>query len=81
MRGDVADKEASTSSSRNAPRVRTSAPKARCAHEFPILVLADDKSHYYGRCLGCLEVGPKRPTPEAARKALCVLGARVVDGL
>ena len=76
MRGNVTREEASVSS-RNAPRVRTTAPKAHCTHEFPILVLEEDKGHYYGRCLGCLEIGPKRPTPEAARKALWVLGARV----
>ena len=40
-----------------------------CTHAYPILVTETDKGHY-ARCLGCLQVGPKRPTSEAARRAL-----------
>ena len=40
-----------------------------CTHAYPILVTETDKGHY-ARCLACLQVGPQRPTSEAARRAL-----------
>lgn len=46
-----------------------------CEHDYPILVI-ETRAGYYARCLGCLSVGPERPSGEAARKALRVLGGR-----
>jgi hypothetical protein len=47
----------------------------RCEHDYPMLVV-ETKTGYYARCIGCLSVGPKRLSGEAARKALRVLGVR-----
>jgi hypothetical protein len=41
------------------------------------MVLDAQTGSYYVRCLGCMKVGPERTSPEAARKALLVLEARV----
>lgn len=51
-----------------------------CSHDYPMLVNRTSTGHsysyYYARCIRCLAVGPERPSSEAARKALVVLGAR-----
>jgi hypothetical protein len=46
----------------------------RCEHNYHALVVELKAGHYYARCLGCLTAGPERPSGEAARKALQVLG-------
>ena len=56
---------------------RSSTP--RCEHDHPMLVVGADTG-YYARCLRCLTAGPKRPSAEAARQALRVLGARSSSG-
>jgi hypothetical protein len=38
------------------------------------MVNATQTGSYYARCLGCLQVGPERPTSEAALQALQELG-------
>jgi hypothetical protein len=49
----------------------------QCEHLYPTSVInVVDTGSYYARCLACLEVGPERPSPEAARGALVVLGQR-----
>ena len=40
------------------------------------MLAVETKAGYYARCIGCLKVGPERPSGEAARKALQVLGIR-----
>ena len=50
-----------------------------CDHNYPMLVTPTETGRYYARCLACLTVGPQRPSSEAARQALQVLGA--VDSL
>ncbi len=47
----------------------------RCNHDYSMLVVGADTG-YYARCLRCLTAGPERPSGEAARQALRVLGAR-----
>jgi hypothetical protein len=47
----------------------------QCEHDYPMLVI-ETKAGYHARCIGCLSVGPERPSGEAARKALRVLGVR-----
>ncbi len=47
----------------------------RCDHSGPTTVERTDGG-YAVRCMTCRRVGPVRRTPEAARKALLVLGAR-----
>lgn len=47
----------------------------RCEHDYPALVV-ENEAGYYARCPGCLTAGPERPSGEAARKALRVLGVR-----
>jgi hypothetical protein len=47
----------------------------QCEHDYPMLVV-ETKAGYYVRCIGCLATGPERPSGEAARKALRVLGVR-----
>jgi hypothetical protein len=44
-------------------------------HDKPIMVNATQTGSYYARCLACLQVGPERPSSNAARQALLVLGA------
>ena len=52
-----------------------SGPRDRCDHSGRTEV---DRAEgwYRARCTVCGETGPARTTPEAARKALVVLGAR-----
>jgi hypothetical protein len=47
----------------------------RCDHSGPTMVERTEGG-YAMRCMTCRRVGPVRRTPEAARKALLVLGAR-----
>ena len=47
----------------------------RCDHSGPT-VIERTEGGYTMRCITCRKVGPVRKTPEAARKALLVLGAR-----
>jgi hypothetical protein len=47
----------------------------RCDHSGPTEVERTEGG-YTMRCITCRKVGPVRKTPEAARKALLVLGAR-----
>jgi hypothetical protein len=51
----------------------------RCSHRYTTLAMVLDAQtgSYYVRCLGCMKMGPECTSPEAARKALLVLGARV----
>ncbi len=63
----------SEETTRNRRGTRSGAP--RCEHEHPMLVVGADTG-YYARCLRCLTAGPERPSAEAARQALRVLGAR-----
>ena len=42
-------------------------PGRRCEHLYPTLLVDVAAGGYYARCLGCLEVGPERLSPEAAR--------------
>jgi phosphoribosyl-AMP cyclohydrolase len=48
----------------------------RCKHDALVLAVNPDTKYCYARCLRCLFMGRERPTGEAARKALLVLGAR-----
>jgi len=50
-----------------------------CEHDHSMLVVGADTG-YYARCLRCLIAGPKRPSAEAARQGLRVLGARPSSG-
>ena len=50
-------------------------PPDRCDHSGPAMV-EQTEGGYTMRCITCRKVGPVRRTPEAARKALLVLGAR-----
>jgi hypothetical protein len=50
-------------------------PPNKCDHKGPAMV-ERAKGGYTMRCIVCREVGPLRTTPEAARKALLVLGVR-----
>ena len=45
-----------------------------CEHLYPLLVSSTETGRHYARCPGCVAVGPERPTAEAARQALLVLG-------
>ena len=56
-------------------RQGTRSDDLRCEHRYPMLVVGADTG-YYARCLRCLTAGPERPSGEAARQALRVLGAR-----
>lgn len=56
-------------------RQGTRSDNLRCEHDYPMLVVGADTG-YYARCLRCLTAGPERPSGEAARQALRVLGAR-----
>jgi hypothetical protein len=51
-------------------------PAQRCAHNGFLLVEPAEESGCAVRCALCGVAGPVRETPEAARKALLVLGAR-----
>jgi hypothetical protein len=53
-----------------------SPPAQRCAHNGFLLVEPAEENGCAIRCALCGEAGPVRATPEAARKALLVLGAR-----
>jgi hypothetical protein len=55
-----------------------STPPNRCDHGGPAMVERAEDG-YTMRCITCRKVGPVRKTPEAARKALLVLGVR--DGV
>jgi hypothetical protein len=47
-----------------------------CDHKKPPLIVnPTETGSYYARCIGCLQIGPERPTSEAALQALQVLGA------
>lgn len=46
-----------------------------CDHR-GLLEVQQDEGYYRMRCVLCGKIGPSRKTPEAARKALLVLGAR-----
>ncbi len=50
-------------------------PPHRCDHSGPTMVERTEGG-YAMRCITCRRVGPVRRTPEAASKALLVLGAR-----
>jgi hypothetical protein len=52
-----------------------SMPPNRCDHSGPALV-ARAEGGYTMQCITCRKVGLVRKTPEAARKALLVLGVR-----
>ena len=52
-----------------------SEPRDRCDHSGPIEVERVEGC-YRAWCTVCGKTGPARKTPEAARKALVVLGAR-----
>jgi hypothetical protein len=54
---------------------KRSTPPDGCDHSGPAMV-ERTVGGYTMRCLTCRKVGPVRRTPEAARKALLVLGAR-----
>ena len=56
-------------------RQGTRSGNLRCEHDYPMLAVGADTG-YYARCLRCLTAGPERPSGEAARQALRVLGAR-----
>jgi hypothetical protein len=51
-------------------------PAQKCAHNGFLLVEQAEESGCAVRCALCGMVGPVRETPEAARKALLVLGGR-----
>jgi hypothetical protein len=57
------------------PRGKRWTPPNRCDHSGPAIVERTEGG-YTMRCITCLKVGPVRRTPEAARKALLVLGAQ-----
>jgi hypothetical protein len=65
------------STTRESSRGRGINPAASwCDHKKPtIMVNPTETGSYYARCLGCLQIGPERPTSEATLKALQVLGA------
>jgi hypothetical protein len=50
-------------------------PPDQCDHKGPAMVERVEGG-YTMRCIICRKVGPVRTTPEAARKALLVLGVR-----
>jgi hypothetical protein len=50
-------------------------PPNRCDHKGPAFIERVEGG-YIMCCILCQKVGPLRTTPEAARKALLVLGAR-----
>jgi hypothetical protein len=52
-----------------------SIPPNRCDHKGPAFVERVEGG-YTMQCIICRKVGPVRKTPEAARKALLVLGVR-----
>jgi hypothetical protein len=52
-----------------------STPQNRCDHSGPAIVERVEDG-YTIHCITCRKVGPVRKTPEAARKALLVLGVR-----
>jgi hypothetical protein len=54
---------------------RRSTPPNRCDHKGSAMV-EQVKGGYTMRCIICRKVGPVRTTPEAACKALLVLGVR-----
>ena len=54
---------------------RSSAPPDRCDHKGPAVVERAEGG-YIMLCATCRKAGPVRKTPEAARKALLVLGVR-----
>jgi hypothetical protein len=51
-----------------------------CDHNKPIMVNATQTGSYYARCLGCLQVGPERPSSNAARQALLASSATSARG-
>jgi hypothetical protein len=57
------------------PMGRGWTPLDRCNHSGPAIA-ERTKGGYTVRCMVCQTVGPARTSPEAARKALLVLGAR-----
>jgi hypothetical protein len=59
-----------------APAWGTRPANPRCRHDDLVLAIDPETGRYYARCRRCLLAGPKRPSGEAARKALLVLGAR-----
>jgi hypothetical protein len=65
-------------SQKKAPRERGVNPgsAAWCEHDKPILVNNTQSGSYYGRCLGCLAIGPESKDTDAARRALIGLGAK-----
>ena len=46
-----------------------------CDHDKPMMVNPTQTGSYYARCLGCLQVGPERPSSNAARQALLASSA------
>ena len=57
------------------PVGRRSAPPNLCDHGGPATVERVERG-YRVRCMVCGKAGPARKTPEAAHKALLVLGVR-----
>jgi hypothetical protein len=58
------------------PAARTEAAQ-QCAHpDITVRAAGEALSRFAARCPVCGTAGPVRPTPEAARKALAVLGTR-----
>jgi hypothetical protein len=57
------------------PVNRRSSAQKRCEHRGPATVEQVERG-YRVRCMVCEKTGPMRKTPEAARKALLVLGVR-----
>ncbi|MBV9452547.1 MAG: hypothetical protein JOZ19_00265 [Rubrobacter sp.] len=47
-----------------------------CDHNYPTLVNVRETGSHSARCLGCLTVGPERPSSVAAHEALKDLGMR-----
>lgn len=55
-------------------RGRRAGKRSGCSHFATTLIPSE--LGYHARCRHCESLGPGRPNPEAARKALLVLGAR-----
>jgi hypothetical protein len=64
------------SDQRRSPAAHTETVQ-RCAHpRLAVRVAGEATGRFAARCPACGTTGPVRPTPEAARKALSVLGIR-----
>jgi uncharacterized Zn finger protein len=62
---------------RRSPAFRRPEADQGCDHRGPTVRVVDEETgRYAARCPACGTAGPVRSTPEAARKALLVMGAR-----